>query len=166
MGLYYCVALTTSPTTRSVLLPSPPASILPTATPTGCADTWFVALSDTCASVARANHVSVAQLVAMNPGRGLLGVGDPEASCALPYNTFICVAMAPSSSSSGSSTYTGIFVGGPPTYTPSSSVSSTTDSTSTIVSSTTSAASGVSTPLPTQAGMVSDCMPEVSSLSL
>ncbi|KFY26805.1 hypothetical protein V493_03857 [Pseudogymnoascus sp. VKM F-4281 (FW-2241)] len=106
IGNYYCVAIPSTPTTRTTSYDSTP---LPTngvgpqpeqpGIPETCADYWFVGNADTCDSIATKNNITVAQLKSYNPAL--------SSDCSgLTPNYYICVEMPGSSATSGTATGT------------------------------------------------------------
>ncbi|KFY07430.1 hypothetical protein V492_07145 [Pseudogymnoascus sp. VKM F-4246] len=106
IGNYYCVAIPSTPTTRTTSYSSTP---LPTngvgpqpeqsGIPEACADYWFVGSLDTCDSIATKNNITVSQLESYNPAL--------SSDCSgLTPNYYICVEMPRSSATSGTATGT------------------------------------------------------------
>lgn len=143
MGLYYCVAVKGTPTTRTAPYSTTATSSLPLTT--NCADTWFVGVGDSCQSIVDANDISMTNFLLWNPQ---LSATKPS-QCSVVANSYVCVGIA------GNNTSTSV-----PGPTTSSTLSGSTTTSSTSTSSTASSTStggAVSTPLPTQAGMVAGC---------
>ncbi|KFZ09528.1 hypothetical protein V502_08694 [Pseudogymnoascus sp. VKM F-4520 (FW-2644)] len=106
IGNYYCVAIPSTPTTRTTGYSSTP---LPTngvgpqpeqsGIPEACADYWFVGSLDTCDSIATKNNITVAQLESYNPAL--------SSDCSgLTPNYYICVEMPGSLATSDTATGT------------------------------------------------------------
>ncbi|OBT71284.1 hypothetical protein VF21_09606 [Pseudogymnoascus sp. 05NY08] len=98
---YYCVAIPSTPTTRTTSYSSTP---LPTngvgpqpeqpGIPEACADYWFVGSVDTCDSIATKNNITVAQLESYNPAL--------NSDCSgLTPNYYICIEIPGNSATSG-----------------------------------------------------------------
>ncbi|XP_014562094.1 carbohydrate-binding module family 50 protein [Bipolaris victoriae FI3] len=140
---YLCIGIPGTPTTRTTGVPSTtaPPSEMPTQSGMvdNCSDFWLVSRSDTCASIASKKGSTELQLLTWNPALG-------TSKCTnLTPNFYICVGVA-----SGSVTTT--------KPTTSNSASSSGPSSAPVSSSaTTSAGGAITTPSPTQGGMVAGC---------
>lgn len=146
MGVYYCVAVAGTPTSRTAPYST---SSVPTAAalPADCENTWFVGADDTCLSIVDALGLSIDDFAEWNS----LTVAD----CSVQSNAYVCVGVTTNltdlfsgTASPGTSSATAVSSG--VTTIPSSTVSL-----SSSVSATSSVA--ISTPTPTQAGMVDGC---------
>ncbi|KAK4452188.1 LysM domain-containing protein [Podospora aff. communis PSN243] len=142
---WYCVRVPGTPTTRTA---PPPEPTVPTERPTqpgiapNCGEFWLVSRSDTCASIAASERISIADFLAWNPA-----VGSGTTCSGLKPDFYVCVGLSGSSSTTSRTSL-------PPSGTTTSSrISSTTSR----ASSTSSAPTGVVTPQPVQDGMVRGC---------
>lgn len=146
IGLFYCVAVPGTPTTRTspYVKPTPPPS---TPLPSSCADTWFVGARDTCISIAEKVDISLAKLIAWNPQ---LGASD-EFDCNVTPGSRICVRKPSGQAGTdifGTTTAADLSSSGTASDAPTETSRSERLSTS---------ASVVPTPSPVQDGMVSGC---------
>ncbi|TPX09630.1 uncharacterized protein E0L32_009231 [Thyridium curvatum] len=142
MGLYYCVAIDGTPSTRTAPFSATTTAASSTSLPKGCADTWFVGVDDTCQSITDYKNIPLASFIKWNPQLNAHNSTD----CQVAPNTYVCVG------SSDGATTTDLF-----SSTATGTATSSTSSTRTTSSSTTTRVA-VSTPAPTQAGMVQGCM--------
>jgi hypothetical protein len=146
---YYCVGVPGTPTTRSTAVQEPTAA--PSERPTqegiapGCGTFWLVSRTDTCASIAAHNRISVEDFTAWNPAVG-------SACSGLEPDFYVCVGLASTSTESSSA---GTSTTGRVTSSPSSSSSS--SSTSSAPPSSTTSNAAEATPSPIQDGMVAGC---------
>ncbi|KAI1977491.1 hypothetical protein LOZ53_001513 [Ophidiomyces ophidiicola] len=145
-GLYYCVGVPGTPTTRTGPVPTATA---PTETPTQsgiaptCNNFWLVSSSDTCESISNRNGISVKQFYIWNPAVG-------TSTCDhLVTNTYVCVGVGNGSTSMS-------VTSGPTTTAKTTSTTGISSVTSSDKPSTTSGGA-VATPAPVQAGMVTGC---------
>lgn len=141
MGLYYCVAIDGTPSTRTAPFSATTTAPSSTSLPKGCADTWFVGVDDTCQSITDYKNIPLASFIKWNPQLNAHNSTD----CQVAPNTYVCVG------SSDGATTTDLF-----SSTATGTATSSTSSTRTTSSSTTTRVA-VSTPAPTQAGMVQGC---------
>jgi LysM repeat protein len=144
---YYCVGVPGTPTSRTTTV-AEPAPTPPEERPTqegiaaNCGRYWLVSRTDTCASIAAHNGVSLDNLAAWNPALGAAtGCGG------LKPDFYVCVGLQ--------TTTTG--TGAPSSTTSSGSASSSTSSSSTAPPSSTTSSPAETTPSPIQDGMVKGC---------
>lgn len=172
MGLYYCVSVTGTPTTRTApYVSTTTTSSAPVAT--NCVNKWYVGADDTCQSISDTNGISLVNFIAWNPQ-----LDATTSSCSVSAGTYVCIGVISGSSSTdlfGTSSTTmatnstissTLSTTSASTSAGASSSTSSSTSTTSAVASTTSTAEAVSTPVPTQAGMVAGCEYHVSLLSL
>ncbi|KAK6072405.1 LysM domain-containing protein [Seiridium cupressi] len=145
MGLYYCVAVSGTPTTRTVPYSATTTAASSATLSADCTDIWYVGTDDTCASIAETYSMSLSDFIAMNSQ-----LSATTSQCYLTSDTYVCVGT-----DSGNST-TELFSTTITTGVTSTSGTATTTSATTTTTGGTSTA--VSTPLPTQSGMVSGCV--------
>ncbi|KXX73811.1 Muramidase-2 [Madurella mycetomatis] len=153
----YCVAVPSTPTTRTTPFSIP---TFPTDQPKqsgvspNCTDFWLVSITDTCDKITRANDLTLAQFLALNPAVGA------ETCDNLESEFYVCVGTGgvPTATQTETATTTSTESPGTDTTTgPSLTTTPDVTTTSTTSTSTTSTGGGVVTPLPTQPVMVSGC---------
>ncbi|KXJ88345.1 hypothetical protein Micbo1qcDRAFT_150822 [Microdochium bolleyi] len=151
-GMYYCVGIPGTPTTRStaVAAPTPPptgGSGPPGPTQDGivsdCSSFWLVSTSDTCQSIAKKAGIVQDSLKYWNPAL-------KDDCSGLKPDVYVCIGRPGSSSGGGGSSSS---TSASSSAAPSSSGSATTAPTATP----TASGTAVPTPLPTQTGMVQGC---------
>ncbi|KAK9784264.1 putative LysM domain-containing protein [Seiridium cardinale] len=144
MCLYYCVSVAGTPTIRTVLYSATTTAASTATLSADCINVWYVGTDDTCASIAETYSISLSDFIAMNSQ-----LSTTTSQCYLTSDMYVCVGT-----NSGNST-TELF-----STTITAGVTST-SGTATTTSATTTSTGGpstaVSTPLPTQSGMVSGC---------
>ncbi|KAL1867742.1 hypothetical protein VTK73DRAFT_4027 [Phialemonium thermophilum] len=173
VGDYYCVAVPGTPTTRTAPLPTtttlPSNGVGPqpeqTGIPSSCTGYWLVSPSDNCTYIAQINGITEKELHDWNPA-----LGDDCEDLRPDY--YICVGAPAGASGTGSpptgpaSSPTGKSTTSPssttpttgPTRTPPPSTTTTTKTTpDSPATTTTTTGSAISTPRPTQSGMVAGC---------
>lgn len=161
-GLYYCVAITDTPTTRTEPVPTalPGGSSLPTQTGivAGCTRYWIVSRTDTCDSIISAAGIAASDFHTWNPAVGA------DCSSLLP-DYYVCVSTGPQEAPPTST----VTFGGDGTGTTSLTATTTaassgsesgseTGTTTTPATPITSPTDPVTTPTPYMPGMVSGCV--------
>lgn len=97
-SLYYCVAVPGTPSTRTAAYTSTTtATSSAAALPTGCTSTWYVGVDESCADIAGANDLSLAEFVALNPQ-----LDASVSRCFVDSGSTVCVGGNSGSSSSSS----------------------------------------------------------------
>ncbi|KAL7622472.1 hypothetical protein AAE478_007978 [Parahypoxylon ruwenzoriense] len=92
--IYYCVAVPSTPSTRTAPIPSTtsPPTAMPTQPGTAayCDRLWLVGLSDTCDSIATANGLSIDELIAWNTA---LALDANTTDCKPVPDFYVCVSL-------------------------------------------------------------------------